>query len=176
MGRIARGPVRRLVSLVPTGAFQPVRILPAILMSALLACGGGSKPSTGVAPSAGPAEAVDAFMKAVADSNLTRMAELWGTSRGSAAQTGKPTDYQRRVAVIYTFLKGSTAKVLAEVERSDDKSTLAVEVARPDCRKRIPIMLEKTKDDRWMVTSIELGALGTPGRACPPEEQRKPGT
>lgn len=155
-----------------------MRIHPVILMlSALAACGGGSKaPATGATPSAGPSQSVDAFMKAVADSNLTRMAELWGTSRGSAAETGKPADFQRRVAVMYTFLKGSTAKVLTEVERSEDKSTLAVEVTRADCRKRIPITLEKTKDDRWMVTSIELGALGTPGRACPPEEQRKPGT
>ena len=151
-----------------------MRILPAVLMSVLIACGGGSQPSTGATPSTGPTEAVATFMKAVTDSNLTRMAELWGTSRGSAAETGKPTDYQRRVAVMYTFLKGSTAKVLAEVERSDDKSTLAVEITRTECRKRIPITLEKTKDDRWMVTSIELGALGTPGRACPPEEQRPP--
>lgn len=152
-----------------------MRILTAIILTVLIGCGGGSKPSTSAAPSAGPAHAVEDFMKAVGDSNLTRMAELWGTSRGSAAETGKPADYQRRVAVMYTFLKGSTAKVLAEVERSEDRSTLAVEVTRADCRKRIPITLEKTKNDRWLVTSIELGALGTPGRACPPEEQRKPG-
>ena len=153
-----------------------MRILIAITMAALVGCGGGSKPATTTTPSAGPSHAVDAFMKAVADSNLTRMAELWGTKGGSAAETGKPTDYQRRVAVMYTFLKGSTAKVLAEVERSDDKSTLAVEVTRAECRKRIPITLEKAKGDRWLISSIELGSLGTPGRACPPEDQRKPGT
>ena len=154
-----------------------MRILPAIALTTLIACGGsGSQPTTGATPSPGPTLAVEQFMQAVADSNLTRMAELWGTSKGSAAQTGKPDDYQRRVAIIYTFLRGATAKVLAEVERSDDKSTLAVEVSRADCRKRIPITLEKTRDDRCMVTSIELGALGTPGRACPPEEQRPPGT
>jgi hypothetical protein len=147
-----------------------------VMMLAALAACGGSKPSTGPTPSPGPTQAVQEFMKAVADSNLTRMAELWGTSSGSAAETGKPTDYQRRIAVMYTFLKGSTAKVLAEVERSNDKSTLAVEVTRSDCHKRIPFTLEKTKNDRWMVTSIELGALGTPGRACAPEDQqRKPG-
>jgi hypothetical protein len=147
-----------------------------MMLAALAACGGGSKPTTGATPSPGPSQAVQEFMKAVADSNLTRMAELWGTSSGSAAETGKPTDYQRRIAVMYTFLKGSTAKVLAEVERSNDKSTLAVEVTRSDCHKRIPFTLEKTKNDRWMVTSIELGALGTPGRACAPEDQqRKPG-
>jgi hypothetical protein len=151
-----------------------VRILTAIMLTVLIACGGGSKPTIGATPSAGPTRAVGEFFSAVADSNLTRMAELWGTRKGSAAETGSPTDYQRRVAVMYTFLKGATAKVIAEVERTDDKSTLAVEVTRSDCRKRIPFTLEKTKDDRWMVTSIELGALGTPGRACPPEEQRPP--
>jgi hypothetical protein len=152
-----------------------VRIFIAITLAALTGCGGGSKPSTSATPSPGPSSAVEGFMKAVADSNLTRMAELWGTRNGSAAETGKPTDYQRRVAVMYTFLRGSTAKVLAEVERSDDKSTLAVEVTRADCRKRIPITLEKAKGDRWLISSIELGSLGTPGRACPPEDQRKPG-
>lgn len=151
-----------------------MRILTAIILTALIACGGGSQPA-GVAPSPGPTLAVEQFMRAVADSDLTRMAQLWGTRNGSAAETGKPTDYQRRVAVMYTFLRGSTARVMAEVERSDDKSTLAVEVSRADCRKRLPFTLERTKNDRWMVTSIELGALGTPGRPCPPEEQRRPG-
>src|SRR6185295_5879831 len=156
IGRIARGPVRRLVSQVPTEDRFPLRIHTVIMLMALAACGGG-KPAPGVTPSTGPTVAVQEFMKAVADSNLTRMAELWGTSSGSAAETGKPTDYQRRVAVMYTFLKGSTAKVLTEVERSKDKSTLAVEVTRAECRKRIPFTLERTKNDRWMVTSIELG-------------------
>jgi len=151
-----------------------VRILTTISLTAIIACGGGNPPS-GATPSPGPTLAVEQFMRAVADSNLVRMTELWGTSSGSAAETGKPADYQRRVAVIYTFLRGSTARVMAEVERSKDKSTLAVEVSRPDCRKRLPFTLERTKDDRWMVTSIELGALGTPGRPCPPEDQRRPG-
>ncbi len=151
-----------------------MRILTAIILTAIIACGGGSQPA-GVVPSPGPTLAVEQFMRAVADSDLTRMAQLWGTRNGSAAETGKPQDYQRRVAVMYTFLRGSTARVMAEVERSNDKSTLAVEVSRTDCRKRLPFTLERTKDDRWMVTSIELGALGTPGRPCPPEEQRRPG-
>lgn len=148
-------------------------LLPAILVS-LAACGGGSAPAA-VDPAAGPTQAVQEFMRAVADSNLVRMGQLWGTSSGSAAETGKPADYQRRVAIMYTFLRGSTAKVLAEVEHSGNKSILAVEVSRPDCRKRIPFTLERTKDNRWLVSAIELGALGTPGRPCPPEEQRRPG-
>lgn len=152
-----------------------MRILTAIILTAVIACGGGGSPPAGVAPGPGPTLAVEQFMRAVADSDLTRMAQLWGTSHGSAAETGKPTDYQRRVAVMYSFLRGSTARVITEVERSKDKSTLAVEVSRRDCRKRLPFTLERTKNDRWMVTSIELGVLGTPGRPCPPEEQRRPG-
>lgn len=152
-----------------------MRILAGITLTTLIACGGGGSPKNAT-PDAGPTQAVQEFMRAVADSDLTRMGQLWGTSRGSAAETGKPSDWQRRVAVMYTFLKGATTKTLAEVERSGDKSTLAVEVSRPDCRKRIPWTLERTKDDRWMISSIELGALGTPGRPCAPEDQqRKPG-
>ena len=57
----------------------------------LAACGGQA--STSVAQNrqpepAGDAEAVvQQFMEAVADSNLAKMAELWGTAKGSAART-----------------------------------------------------------------------------------------
>ena len=60
-----------------------------------------------------PEAAVNAFMKAVADSNLARMTQLWGTSEGSAATTRKPADFQKRMYVTYAFLKGGTYKISA---------------------------------------------------------------
>jgi hypothetical protein len=138
-------------------------------LALLAACGGGGGGS--VNPDAGPSTAVDQFMRAVQDSNLTRMAELWGTSSGSAAQTGRPADYPRRIQIMHAYLRGSKAKILAEPERSDDRAVLLVEVSRDDCRRQVPFTLARTGTGQWLVQAIELGLLGSPGRPCATDER-----
>jgi hypothetical protein len=114
-------------------------------------------------------------MGAVADSNLTRMAELWGTSSGSAKSTGKPNDYLRRIAIIHSYLKGTKAKVLSEPERSSNRAVLMVELSRDECHKQVPFTFARTGGGQWLVQAIELGTLGSPGRPCGAEE-KKPST
>ncbi len=139
----------------------------AVVLSIALAaaCGGGSP--SGAGPASEPGAVVDQFMRAVADSNLDAMASLWGTSRGSAAETRTPSNYQQRVAVMYLYLKGSRARVLADVQRSGDRAVLQVEVNRPECRKQIPFTMVRTSGGRWLIEAIEMGQLGPPGRPCP---------
>jgi hypothetical protein len=138
---------------------------------AALGCGGKSVP---VNVDAGPEAAVAAFTQAVADSNLNRMAQLWGTAKGSAAETGQPKDYQRRLAVMYAYLRGTTTRVLGEVERQPDRSVLAAEVRRGDCVKRVPFTMVRTRRGQWLVNAVDLALIGAPGTPCPSEE-RKPG-
>ena len=134
------------------------------------ACGGGS--SSPVVPETGPAGVVDQFMRAVADSNLGGMAELWGTNRGSAAQTHEPPDYQRRVAVMFAYLRGTSAKVLGQTEGSGGRVVLGVEVRRANCARRVPFTMVRTRAGAWLVTAIDLAAAGTPGQPCPSEAKR----
>ncbi|HET9512341.1 MAG TPA: hypothetical protein VFO95_00315 [Gemmatimonadales bacterium] len=135
----------------------------------LAACGGGTGSSgSAVEPDRGPPETVDQFMRAVADSNLTRMAELWGSTSGSAAATGRPDDYQRRVAIMHAYLAHSKGRVVNETERTADRAVLMVEITRENCQKQVPFTLVRTSSGTWVIERIELGMLGSPGRPCTP--------
>jgi hypothetical protein len=141
-----------------------------LVMGAVIAtaCGGG-RGGTPVPLSTdpGPALAVTRFMQAVADSNLTRMAELWGTERGSAAETRQPANYQVRIAVIHTYLRDARAEVVSQIERHDRRSVLAVDVERAGCRYRLPFTVVRTRRGEWIVHDFDLGLIGAPGRPCP---------
>jgi hypothetical protein len=122
-----------------------------------------------VVPSAAPAAVAAAFMQAVADSNLTQMGELWGTSKGSAASTNSPPNWAQRVAVMHAYLKGGTSKVVGEGDPSTakpDRRQILVELNRAGCTKTVPFVLIRTKQGSWLVNSIDLNAAGTPGKAC----------
>lgn len=146
--------------------------LSALLLAVLaLACGRPPMP-VGIEPA--PEVAFGAFMQAVADSNLTRMAQLWGTGGGSAAETGRPRDYQRRVAIMYSYLRGATGRVVGEVERTGTQSTLLVEFLRTGCLRRVPVTMVRTGKGGWLVQALDLGQIGVPGAACPSEQRQPP--
>ncbi|MBP2648785.1 MAG: hypothetical protein H6Q77_2409 [Gemmatimonadetes bacterium] len=115
-----------------------------------------------------PEAAVNAFMKAVGDSNLARMTQLWGTSEGSAATTRKPADFQKRMYVTYAFLKGGTYRISATEPSPAEKDEryMILEFTRGDCNKLVPITAVKTKKEGWIVNSLDLSQVGVPGRSC----------
>ena len=115
-----------------------------------------------------PEAAVTAFMKAVSDSNLSRMAELWGTSSGSAAATRKPNDFQKRIYIMYAYLKGGTSKISATEPNPghEDKRYIILDFHRGDCNKLVPMSTVKSKKQGWLVESFDLNDVGVPGRSC----------
>ena len=115
-----------------------------------------------------PEAAVNAFMKAVSDSNLARMTQLWGTSDGSAATTRKPADFQKRMYITYAFLKGGTYKISATEPSPAEKDQryMILEFTRGDCNKLVPITAVKTKKEGWIVNALDLSLVGVPGRSC----------
>jgi hypothetical protein len=126
-----------------------------------------------------PEAALNAFMKAVADSNLGRMTELWGTAKGSASKTKQPSDYQRRVYILYAYLRGASHRVtMVQPDTSEGKSrTMLVEFRRDDCEKSAQVRTVKSKSEGWLVNWIDIAAVGTPGRSCneaAPAEQGQP--
>jgi hypothetical protein len=79
------------------------------LITLLVGCGGGGSPAS---PAPGnsadsPETAVKNFMQAIADSNITRMTQLWGTAKGPAAETKKPDDYEKRMVITQLYLRGA---------------------------------------------------------------------
>ena len=113
-----------------------------------------------------PAAAVQEFMRAVADSNLTRMAELWGTAKGSAAQTRNPKDYEKRIMIMQMFLHGVQARTLGDVPA--DKPgvrSITTELAHQGCKVTIPIDVVKAKGG-WLVQNFDLAEAGRINQPC----------
>ncbi len=131
----------------------------------LAACGGQT--ST-LAPSPGPEYALQEFMAAVADSNLPKMAEYWGTAKGAAAEIGKPTDYPKRIEVMQLWLRGYSYRILASTPTDAGLTAqeMEVEMARGNCRRQVPFLVVKTGSDRWVIQSIDLNAVGSPMAPC----------
>jgi hypothetical protein len=131
----------------------------------VVACGApGAAP---VKPASTAAGAVRGFMQAVADSNLTGMASLWGTAGGSAAKTGQPQDYQRRIVIMQAYLRNDSFKLLSDSpETTENRRALQVEIKRQVCTWTVPFVAVKTGDGTWIVNQVDLTAAGNPARPC----------
>ncbi len=136
-------------------------------LTLLLVAGCATHPGPVVSPTNSASAVVIEFMRAVADSNLGRMSDLWGTSKGAASRTGNPPDYQRRLVVVQAYLRGGTSRVLSEdrAPGGGDKHLLVVELDRGGCTKQVPFTAVRATEG-WLVNSIELNAAGNPMRPC----------
>ncbi len=133
----------------------------------LTACGGGSGPGP-VTPGTSPTAAVEGFMQAVSDSNLTRMAQLWGSTGGPAARTRQPPDWERRIAIMQAYLRNESHRLLPVVPSgSDSKQDIQVEIRRQLCTWVIPFSVIKSGDS-WLVNQVDLTQAGNPARPCAP--------
>jgi hypothetical protein len=173
--------------------------MPATLL--VLAACAGSPGATGAGPAATPEQAVRSFMQAAADSNLTRMAELWGTRAGPASKTGQPPDYERRLVIMQAYLSGAPYRIVpggaAQIEPAGggagDKQPapgdklpspadeaagrqVVVQLDRPGCSKFVPFAVVKSTDNKWLVNQVDLAAAGHPKRPCTPEKAAKDST
>ncbi len=139
-------------------------------LSALAACGGGaaSGGNAAVAPISSPSLAMRAFMQAAADSNLARMAQLWGTADGSAAETGKPPGWEKRLIVMQAYLRGDSTHLVSDVPVTGKENQRRVIVAlyRTGCVKQIPATVTRGKAGGWLVEEVDVLAAGNPARPC----------
>ena len=141
----------------------------ALVLAALLAACGGSAPST-VAPTTSARGAVDAFMQAVADSNLTRMGNLWGTSAGPAAKTNQPADWEKRVTIMQAYLRNESHRIIGDVPEgtAGTRHAVQVEIRRELCTWVVPFTAIKLGDGTWIVNQVDVTVAGNPGRPCVP--------
>jgi hypothetical protein len=135
----------------------------------LAACGGGG--SAPVQPVRSASAAVQSFMQAVADSNLTKMASLWGTTNGPASKTHQPQDYERRIAIMQAYLKSDGYRITSDVAERTNRRALQVELRRQACTWTVPVVAVSTGDGSWLVNSVDLTAAGNPARPCTEESR-----
>ena len=106
-------------------------------------------------------------MQAVADSNLVKMATLWGTASGPASKTNQPPDWQRRIAIMQAYLRNDSFRITSDEPETDvNRRVLLVEIKRSSCTWTVPFTAVKTGNDSWIVTQMDLAAAGNPARPC----------
>lgn len=140
----------------------------------LAACGGGGGAGP-VTPVSSPDQAASAFMKAAADSNMSRMAELWGTSRGPASQT-RQQDFERKLVIIQAYLRGDSTRIVSNTAMAGDanRRRLVIALHRGTCVKQIPAIMVRTGGG-WIVQDVNVTMAGNPARPCDPGAE-PPGT
>jgi len=138
-------------------------------LTALAACGGATR-GAAVEPVASASLAMRAFMQAAADSNLARMAQLWGTADGSAAETGKPEGWEKRLIVIQAYLRGDSTRLVSDVPvtGSDNQRRVTVALYRYGCMRQIPATVIRGKGGGWLVEDVNVQSAGNPARPCEP--------
>jgi hypothetical protein len=148
----------------------------ACVMVALLLTACGGSPGQ-VAPIPEAEQGFRNFMQAAADSNYVRMAENWGTARGSASETGNPADYQQRMIIMQAYLLGIQSRVMANeaVPGAGNQRMLTVELTRGDCIATIPFLMARTGSGRWVVYQFDLEKIGPPTRSCSQPAAPPPG-
>ena len=106
-------------------------------------------------------------MQAVADSNVDRMASLWGTSAGPASRTKQPPDYQRRVAIMQAYLRNQSFRITSDTPEQDpNRRAVQVEIKRDTCTWSVPFVAVKSSGGTWIITQVDLAAAGNPARPC----------
>ncbi len=142
-----------------------------ILAALVVACGGTSAPA-GVAPTTTAKGAVESFMQAVADSNMTQMGTFWGTTGGPAARTGQPSDWERRVAIMHAYLRNESHRVVSDTpDAGDARHSLQVEIRRQLCSWVVPFTAIRLGNGSWIVSQVDLTQAGNPARPCDPGNQ-----
>lgn len=143
------------------------------LVMVVAGCGGGPSAPAPNDAAGTPEAAVRNFMQAVADSNITRMGRYWGTSRGPAAITRQPADYEDRMVVTQAYLRRSPFRITGAtaVQNASDRQQVQVEFERQDadgtrCTRTAPFTVLRSGNQGWIVVAIDLNQVGAPGRAC----------
>jgi hypothetical protein len=136
----------------------------------LAACGGSSATSSPATPGpvTSPRGAVEQFMEAVADSNVDKMAMLWGTSAGPASKTNQPPDWERRIVVMQAYLRNERTAITGDAADGPDRHLVQVELRRQLCAKTVPFTVIKLADGSWLVNQVDLTSAGTPTKQCLP--------
>lgn len=144
------------------------RALVLVSAVALAACSHGTgAPHPTPVPSA--EGAIREFLAAASDSNIARMANVWGNSSGPAAVTGQPPKWEERLKVVQIYLRGGNWTVVDNKPQqgSTDRRDVLMQFTRGTCVKSVPFVAVKSSGGGWVVESVDVTAAGNPVTPCP---------
>ena len=128
-------------------------------------------------PANSASSAVTEFLQAVSDSNLSKMAALWGTTAGPSARTKQPPDYERRVAVMQAYLRHDDSRIASDTpDALPTRHTVQAELRRSACTWTVPFVVIQLADGGWIVNSVDLATAGNPVRPCEPQARDTAGS
>lgn len=140
----------------------------AVLGASLISCASGG--SAAVPPPADPAATVVSFLDAVKAGDLARMAQLWGGSRGLAADRIDATQLEQRLTVISIYLEHEEYAIVAgtgdpTVLLQPGERLVRVRLTRKGCEPVVPFTLTPYQGG-WLIRNIRLEDAGNPARVC----------
>lgn len=113
-----------------------------------------------------PTAAVEEFMRAASDSNLTRMSQLFGSDRGSAATTNEPKDHGQRMIIMQAYLGGISVRALGDVVSSEkNRRLVTTEISRGPCRVVVPVTVVQVRGG-WLVNAFDLSEVAQVNKPC----------
>ena len=145
-----------------------MRRLPVVLLLLGAACGRGSGPQAPVPQSVNAA--LEQFLAAVKENDLSRMGGLWGTDRGPVAQSMEQEQLRRHLTVIQKYLDHVGYRIIEGplgVPNRTDLRTFRVDLQRKNgCNQAVPIDVVRTRSGGWLVYDVHLEAAGSPAARC----------
>jgi len=138
-----------------------------LMLTLAVACSSGTPAPGTTDPVGSPEAVVTQFMRAVADSNITGITELWGTERGPASVTRQPEEYRRRAIIIQSYLRHDSARIVSQVPAAANPANrdVLVEIARRGGVRQVPFSTVPYQGG-WLVSSVDLNAAGNPAKGC----------
>ena len=129
---------------------------------------GGSSEAVAVA---NPEETVEQFLNAVSATSVESLAQLWGTSRGPAADEMSEEELIKRLGVIVVYLQHERYEIYPSTDAllsgTGDERRVRVQLYRSGCSPVVPFTLQRWRDG-WLVSNIDLAPIGNPARSCEP--------
>jgi hypothetical protein len=119
-----------------------------------------------------PSGAVQEFMHAIADSNLTRVGQLFGNSKGPVVKT-RPKGYEKKIVIMQAMMRGVEATTTGDVPADKDGlRTVTTQLSHNGCRVTIPVNVVKSNVG-WRVHDFDVVEASKINQPC--ETSRRPG-
>jgi hypothetical protein len=140
----------------------------AVLLLALVACGGGSGSSGAVvpgvapAPAGAPADAVERFMRLLAAKDYLQMGHLFGTAEGPITSRDPQQQVERRMYAIASILANDRFVIRGGQGipgRGPEVTQLTVQITQHGQAKDVPFVVVRTASGGWLVEQVDLQAV-----------------